>query len=595
MQNEETQWKKERFRKETQNSTENFESNINPDVAYIKQKIKKINRRKKYKEMFNVSEPLTNIYETPASSIFTPSEPTDTSDFGKTSPMEKIIREANLQQETLNVEKKNEKPFSKLFNIADLFKCRACDDAEDQEEIDPSKLAEGFDVDSSVKGELNKQKSSAGMNVDFSEYTEPVKKGFNKINDAFFFIPKKLNEVIEKFFLNFVKMFYIMDKKNPKENEKNMENDAEILKIICYMIAMYPIAIYICYNWTFLTVFKSMEYKDDPDSEEPGRPASDKKRTKISFNGLPSTVRMLLNFIFDFGIMPTNIFDMGILSDKSWALPNMLSFIGSKILMKAILLIFSITVVYMFDVYNVFENLMLGGAVLSNVYMVTGYCMTVIMIYFAYWVIQDIKQIATPDISSDADAIYADLRMRAWTGFPYIMIFLTIIYYIVRFALTFFNIGISAVVLTIFIWIHSLFGMAIYGNNGFSFDGIKQTMRDIDVFIDKDFEVLMPLDPKIKEYTIFEKMFIDIVRFFKNNMYAFFFLIMIVGSLFSITKYIKSPSLKLITSTFFSLLGVGMMVYKFVEALGKTKPPAENPSVNKYNVGDYLNVIGNTI
>ncbi len=594
MQNEETQWKKERFRKENQNSTENFESNINPDVAYIKQKIKKINRRKKYKEMFNVSEPLTNIYETPASSIFTPSEPTDTRDFGKTSPMEKIIREANLHQETLNTKKKNEKPFSKLFNIADLFKCRACDDAEEQEEIDPSKLAEGFDVDSSVKGELNKQKSGAGININFSEYTDPIKKGFNKVNDAFFFVPKKLNEVIEKFFLNFVKMFYVMDKKNPKENEKNMENDAEILKIISYMIAMYPIAIYICYNWTFLTIFKSMEYKDDPDSEEPGRPASDKKRTKISFDGLPSTLRMLLNFVFDFGIMPTNIFDMAFLSDKSWALPNMLSFVGSKILMKAILLIFSITVVYMFDVYNVFENLMLGGAIFSNIYLVTGFCITVIEIYFGYWVIKDMQHTFVPDILKGKEASIFHTLLK-WITNPFFMLFFTIIYYIVRFALTFVNIGISAVILTIFVWIHSLFGMAIYGNNGFSFDGIKQTMRDIDAFIDKDFEVLMPLDPKIKDYTIFEKMFIDIVRFFKNNMYAFFFLIMIVGSLFSITKYIKSPSLKLITSTFFSLLGVGMMVYKFVEALGKTKPPTENPSVNKYNVDDYLNNIGNTI
>ena len=51
MENEETQWKKERFSKETQNNSENFETNINPDIAYIKQKISKINKRKKYKKM----------------------------------------------------------------------------------------------------------------------------------------------------------------------------------------------------------------------------------------------------------------------------------------------------------------------------------------------------------------------------------------------------------------------------------------------------------------------------------------------------------------------------------------------------------------
>lgn len=567
MKNEETQWKKT-FSKEPQNNSENFETNINPEVAYIKQKIRKINKRKKYKKMFTQIEPLTNIYES-SPNIF--------------------------PEKTSESSSKNSGNF--WSRLSSKFECKACgeDSDSDTDTISNKKnisgdISEGFDVDSATKAELNKQKNErknmSGINLDFKEFTEPVKNVVNQINDALFYVPKKLNETVENIFLKFVKVFYVLDKKNDEEHQKSMENDAEILKILCYMIAMYPIAIFICYNWTFLTIYRGMEYRNDPASEDPERPASDNKRLKISFNGFNSTFRKILNFCLDFGIMPTYMFDMAFLSDKSWAVPNMASFIGSKILSRAIILIFSITVIYMFDVYQIFGNVMISGALWATISGVTAYCATIITVYFIYWLIKDIENIVSPaNLLSDPDS-YIHTLLK-WIANPLVMLFFKIIYYIVRFSISILNIGISAVILTLFIWGHSLFGMAWYGENGFSYKGIKQTMKDIDVFIDKDFETVMPLNPQFKDYSVLEKIFIDIVKFFKNNIYSFFFVIMIVGSLANIALHIKSPTLKIVMSTIFSLLGVAMLVYKFLTRK-TTKETGENPSVNKYNEATYM-------
>lgn len=571
MKNEETQWKKERFSKETQNNSENFETNTNPDVTYIKQKIQKINKRKKYKKMFTQMEPLTNIYETSPSEFF----------------------EKNAEKKEKSSQESSQSFWSRLSS---KFECKSCgEDSESESESDEKSnrkkiggISEGFDVDAATKNELNKQKSErmGGVNLEFKKFTEPVKSAVNQVNDILFYVPKKLNETVENIFLKFVKVFYALDKKNDESNIKSMENDAEILKIVCYMIAMYPIAIYICYNWTFLTIYKGMEYKTDPASEEPERPVSDNKRLKISFNGFSSTMRKILNFCLDFGIMPTHIFDMAFLSDKSWAVPNMASFIGSKILSRAIILIFSITVIYMFDVYQIFGNVMATGALWATISGVTVYCATVISIYYFYWIIKDIENIVSPaNLLSDPDS-YIHTLLK-WIANPLVMLFFKIIHYIVRLAISIINIGISAVILTLFIWGHSLFGMAWYGGNGFSYKGIKQTMKDIDAFIDKDFEVIMPLNPQFKEYSILEKIFIDIVKFFKDNIYSFFFVIMIVGSLANIALHIKSPTLKIVMSTIFSLLGVAMLVYKFLTRKTTTET-GENPSVNKYNEDTYM-------
>ncbi len=574
MKNEETQWKKERFSKETQNNSENFETIVNPDVEYIKQKIQKINKRKKYKKMFTQMEPLTNIYETSPSEFF----------------------EKNAKQ---NLKSSQESSQSFWSRLSSKFECKSCgEDSESDSESESNGksnkknasaiILEGFDVDAATKSELNKQKSErmGGVNLEFKKFTEPVKSVINQVNDILFYVPKKLNETVENIFLKFVKVFYALDKKNGEEHQKSMENDAEILKIVCYMIAMYPIAIYICYNWTFLTIYKGMEYKTDPASEEPERPASDNKRLKISFDGFSSTLRKILNFCLDFGIMPTHIFDMAFLSDKSWAVPNMASFIGSKILSRAIILIFSITVIYMFDVYQIFGNVMASSALWATISGVTVYCASIISIYYFYWIIKDIENIVSPAnlLSDPGSYIHTLLK---WIANPLVMLFFKIIHYIVRLAISIINIGISAVILTLFIWGHSLFGMAFYGGNGFSYKGIKQTMKDIDDFIDKDFEVIMPLNPQFKEYSVLEKIFIDIVKFFKDNIYSFFFVIMIVGSLANIALHIKSPTLKILMSTIFSLLGVAMLVYKFLTKKTTTET-GENPSVNKYNVETYM-------
>jgi hypothetical protein len=166
-----------------------------------------------------------------------------------------------------------------------------------------------------------------------------------------------------------------------------------------------------------------------------------------------------------------------------------------------------------------------------------------------------------------------------WTTMPLIQIFIHILKYIIRFILAIWNIGISEIVLKLFIWIHSLGGIALYGGG---FGSIKSNMDDIDAFVNIDLEKLSEDNPEYIEYSLFRKILISISTFLYNNLYYFVYLIMILSSVVASISNIKSYSLKTVLSTFISLQGIIMVFLMYLNTKDKKMKMPEH--ANKYTV-----------
>lgn len=369
---------------------------------------------------------------------------------------------------------------------------------------------------------------------------------------------------------------------------------------------MFPISIYICYNWLFLTAYKDKLYCDDntntkiPEEGETVikcRPTDDNIRYEISFDDLGSTISGLFNFILDFSIQPTYWVDKVMLGNDYF--PKYLNMIPFKILIKLVILIFAIGVVYAFDIYSAFNDIMFGGVITGNYSSVNIFCTTIIMWYYGYYIYEDItSQFSTkisplddvstmtslPGVVEKGKEITEDLiekykNLIKWSSMPFILIFILILKYIIRFILAVWNIGISEIVLKLFIWIHSMFGIALYGGG---IGNISKNMDDIDAFVNIDLEKLSEDNPDYIEYSLFRKILIAISTFLYNNLYYFVYLIMIVSTVVASIVNIKSPSLKTVLSTLISLQGVIIVFLMFLKK--KVTSVKTQLHANKYTV-----------
>lgn len=609
---EETVWKKRVFRTDT---IENFESENNPDILYINQKLKKINKRKKYKEFFTTSDPLTNVYDAGSAHIFNSN--TDSPDipdnFNKKNNLENIIKKAVFNQtfsDTPVTEKKEKekekKSLLELFNTNELFKCK-------KQSKNKSIPCESCDQEEGFKG-IEERMEEKKKKFNIYRFINPLKELFILLNNIIFYFPKIIHDSVDVASEKTVKLFYSIDghkdpdNENTPETNNNIKNDSNIVKAIIYMLAMFPISIYICYNWMFITIYKDHDYCSDyekqtasannPDEILKCRPASDSIRYKITFDDFNPGISTILNFILDFSIQPLYWFDNIVLGNNKF--PKLLEMLYFKIIIKLIILIFAITIVYAFDIYTVFNDLMLGGALYGNYNIINIFCITIISMYYMYYVYKDIKSQFTPelpDIKGVIDPtdvvgtiekgktlieglIEKGQKLATWTAIPLILIFMYIIKYVIRFILSIWNIGFSEVILTIFIWAHSMFGIAIYGGG---IGKISSNMDNIDDFINIDLEKLKEDNPDYIEYSLFRKIIIFLASFLYNNLYYFVYLMMIVGSIISSLVNIKSPSLKMVLTILFFIQGVIMVLLMWANTIKKAIDHLPI-HVNKYTI-----------
>ena len=117
---EKSVWKNKLFRQEKEPTSLKRDEVQHPDVVNIQQKIKKINKRKKYVENFNNIQPLKNVYEEPEiSQENNNNEPIEKKLF---SDMFKCSKEAAPNKEGMqdNIKEEVKENFKEGFGIEDV-------------------------------------------------------------------------------------------------------------------------------------------------------------------------------------------------------------------------------------------------------------------------------------------------------------------------------------------------------------------------------------------------------------------------------------------------------------------------------------------
>jgi hypothetical protein len=239
--NNETKWKTKTFSKENNNIVENLKTisenqvnnhenkDENNETEIIIQKIKKINKKKKHTNYKNIEE-LDNIYE---------------------EPKEEIKREKN----------KNEKTEENKDNFEDIT-----------ENLTDNETKEGF------KEELSNSKCKKNA---ISNIFSKIRSFIDKINNMLF---GKIDKIVMKIV---TAMYDLGDKK-----AKSKKNDINVIKKQVYYILSIPIALWVTYNWFFITIYKQ---------------GGAKINTKLELDSIESFLPML-RFFFYYLYLPTALF-----------------------------------------------------------------------------------------------------------------------------------------------------------------------------------------------------------------------------------------------------------------------------------------------
>jgi hypothetical protein len=174
------------------------------------------------------------------------------------------------------------------------------------------------------------------------------------------------------------------------------------------------------------------------------------------------------------------------------------------------------------------------NTVLSGKPTILGYtCLTIIAIRFFYQIYKE------QSIDAEKTPIQMTIKNLAlMVPKPISYYFLLILYYLLCLAIAVFSVNISSIMVIIYFWIHSLFGMALYGSLN-----IREIIRNIDNYVDSDLYKFKVDDKNYKESNLFERFIYFLMVFLHKNVYLFGYLILLVTSVYQSVSSIYSNTL----------------------------------------------------
>jgi hypothetical protein len=268
------------------------------------------------------------------------------------------------------------------------------------------------------------------------------------------------------------------------------------------------------------------------------RPANDSVRMKLNFDSVENdNTRKFLNLMFDFSVKPLEVFDELVFGDSK--IP-MLCMIPYRILIKFILLGFSVIVVTWFSLLNSVDSIIKGSS-----FMVMGFAILVIGWWFLKCAPGHIIKIT-----------------ELFQGKAMIIAAMIILFGTIRLIIAIFSISTSSILISFYFWIHSLFGIAMYGENGFG--GIQDEIEKMDAYMDEEILWLQDKDTSCFKPELWRKVLRTIVFFIYDNFYAFWFLIFMSGNLmnaFNLQSQTLGLVIKSIIGVQLFMLGVVMFIH----------------------------------
>ena len=509
----------------------------NLEIEKMNQRIKRLHKRKKYRDNVSNIKELENIYDTqePLNKMFDKSE-------------QIMMDNANSSQEGFDV-----KDAASIYNYG------------------VNAVFDGINhfpnrVDNNIRGTARafvKTFTKMDHNFDFSEKAKkkPKKRkhkdGFTLNGDA-----ERLNEKpdnintdasynitgtgIANSALSSSAKYFGLDK--PAEKPPNqLEHDTNILTDLIYYIISLPLAIWVMYNWFYM-----MAYYD----KEGIRPTNDNVRMKIEIpQSLSNEVKDNLNIFLAYSIFPLHLLDKFMLSDSKF--PLLLKIFPYKTFIKFMILFFSLVLVFKMNFFQQF-NLSFKGAP------------SIVTVYSSILIVVLLCQVL---IKSSSDIVDKYKQMGAWATLA-----MVILNAFGRLIIAILSIFVSNMLIVLYVWLYSLFGIVFYGEGS-----VEDKISNIDSFIEKEIDALKDKDLDCFEPDLIKRILRFVIGFLYSNMYMFVLFGMLLHGIF-MAKSMFSITCQIIVSIILAMLL--LLVISFMYANGmkyapSSKAATKNPAAKK--------------
>ena len=553
----ETLWKNSLFSDYKESNVE-----IDRETDDITEKMKKFNKRKRYKENFKNIEELQNIYD--VKDNFTESKKKkkiEKENFTESKKKKKIEKE--------NFKEKKEKTKNKEGFSSGLESLKKPDNSSDNDFMTYIYNWVSYLIDNCY---FYTMYIYVIFNYSIYNFCYNLTKQYSNTDIDSNNSDNILNlDVSNKALVDDISSEFGPGKKSPKNNddekqnynETQIENDATILSDIIISIIIFPLLVIMTYNWFYLICYYDENSTECIDKECPEnnikficcRPAHDFFRTPLTWG-----TEFMVNFFLDFLLVPLSIMDKLILGTKvnffnpidaykkedyakydlAFTLPcliftidNFLKSINlpSKILQKFVMGILSFFILYKMSIFSSINSVINNenSFPLILCYIIAG-------LYFVYtslrFIFMDLRDIFFGDPLNDKEPL---VKSPGPVILVLSVLLACIIYFFSRLIIFLLSLKISFLILIIYFWFHSLFGIFWYkitkGDQKLPIT-FEDKLIDMNMFINSDINFLKK-NTDCKESNILMNIFKFIIYSLLNNFFVIFFISLLLANMSS--------------------------------------------------------------
>jgi hypothetical protein len=400
-----------------------------------------------------------------------------------------------------------------------------------------------------------------GFDVDLNHYTEKITNIFpreqiNKVSSYFNSIDDYI--VNTSFYNENMRPIFSYLLSFVQNNDETLEYDLQILENHLYIIFSFPLVVWMTYNWQFI-----LTYKYTNDQNIVIRPAADDKRLNITFDNLFFPINEILTFIVGMSIKPLYYFDKFFLGDAFFPkvinlspyLPNNVA----KIIIIILIFLF-IGNLNFFQIYasflqgdesNAVDSILNTDSVLNNVLLIIA--SVIIFIHTALKLYEWIFVRLAPYVSN--------------IGAVLIFIFVVIVIVAAYITVGLLSVKISTLIVLIYVWIHSLFGLLLYTNGDESSGSItkwfwttpKENYHGIESKINEELNSL--LQEECGEDGNWTKLFKETLYFYLVNIFSISFLSIIRAAFVETILQIHTDAVKILFGTMYVIFFATCWIY----------------------------------
>ena len=502
------------------NNESNIDESNNEDVLKLKENILKIKNRRKFETNYSNIETLDNIYD----GLSNMSENESENNI--------IINEDIIEDFQEGARNKNKK---KSKNVKDE---KGGKGGKDNKGGKSKKSKKSKKSRKSKKNKKTKKKSKYEQFKDkIKDFFKNIEKSFDSGKKYLFYGYNEFDKLL--YYIAFIYVYFISISTDQKLNELNfnlsngtktqidhIRSDTNSVKYVLYSIFLLPICLYATYNWFYLLVYVRPKENNENGYE---RPFDDDVRMKISLDGIQQDfIRKPLEFLLNYAITPLYWFDK--IFDNKYYSNFAVNYVQYNILNYFLIFILVLLINMKFGLFQSLDYFIKNKP--SILYKVCGIIIAGAFLY------NICMHIFNPSV-----------EIKMLRVFKYLFgILVTFIYIILSTFVAGMSINVSAILILLYIWIHSLFGIVLYNKNNFY--GIFQEINNINSYIKKDYTNIDT--ENCDGFSFIEKIFMKIIKYLNDHRTLISLAIVVVLNIF--TSSFHSTYVRIATIAFMALL-----------------------------------------